>query len=325
MPIRRLLSLGLLALGVIAPSRSLQAQSVPAAITSDPAQDQNHDQDKANRAAMQSFQIPSHGALLNALVYVAAGAQPHPIVILLHGFPGNEKNLDLAQSIRRANYDVLYFDYRGSWGSPGDFSFTHSIEDTDAAIAYLRDPSNARRLRADPANIILIGHSMGGMIAANVAAHDPAIRGLGLISAANMGGMALGISSLKPEQQAAPIQSVARSLAAEGMAPLAGCTPESLARDLVAHAAEWNLPSLAPRLASRPILIITSDDGLAPGSDALAASLEKLGNTEVKAIHMATDHSYSDHRIELQKAVLEGLAYLPTQTSPGRHPTNQTP
>jgi hypothetical protein len=121
------------------------------------------------------------------------------------------------------------------------------------------------------------------------------------------------------------MQSFRGGLAAEGMAPLAGCTPESLARDLVAHAAEWNLPSLAPRLASRPILIITSDDGLAPGSDALAASLEKLGNTEVKAIHMATDHSYSDHRIELQKAVLEGLAYLPTQTSPGRHLTNQTP
>ena len=89
---------------------------------------------------MQTMQLPSHGALLNAIVYVAAGAGPHPVVILLHGFPGNEKNLDLAQAIRRAGWDVLYFDYRGSWGSPGDFSFTHCIEDTQAAIAYVRDP-----------------------------------------------------------------------------------------------------------------------------------------------------------------------------------------
>ena len=77
---------------------------------------------------METFQLPSHGAKLNALAYVAAGGGPHPVVIILHGFPGNEKNLDLAQTIRRAGWDVLYFDYRGSWGSPGDFSFTPSIE-----------------------------------------------------------------------------------------------------------------------------------------------------------------------------------------------------
>lgn len=60
--------------------------------------------ESANRASMETFQIPSHGQLLNALVYVAAGAGPHPMVILLHGFPGNERNLDLAQDIRRASW-----------------------------------------------------------------------------------------------------------------------------------------------------------------------------------------------------------------------------
>ncbi|MGC2256731.1 MAG: hypothetical protein WA594_00405, partial [Candidatus Sulfotelmatobacter sp.] len=87
---------------------------------------------RSNPASMKSFQIPSHGALLNAFVYVAAGAGPHPAVVLLHGFPGNERNLDLAQDIRRAGWDVLYFDYRGSWGSSGDFSFSHGIQDTAA-------------------------------------------------------------------------------------------------------------------------------------------------------------------------------------------------
>jgi len=95
-------------------------------------------------ASMQTFQIPSHGALLNALVYVAAGAGPHPAVVLLHGFPGNERNLDLAQDIRRAGWDVLYFNYRGSWGSPGDFSFSHAIEDTAAATAVGQGRSRPR-------------------------------------------------------------------------------------------------------------------------------------------------------------------------------------
>ena len=117
-------------------------------------------------AAMETFQLPSHGAQLNALTYIAAGAGPHPVVVLLHGFPGNEKNLDLAQTIRRAGWDVLYFDYRGSWGSPGDFSFTHSAEDVASALAYLRDPANSAKLRADPKRIVLIGHSMGGFMTA---------------------------------------------------------------------------------------------------------------------------------------------------------------
>src|ERR1700677_4487771 len=102
----------------------LHSQQLPAAITTDPAPD------KANPAAMETFQIPSHGAMLNALAYIASGPGPHRVVLLLHGFPGNEKNLDLAQAIRRAGWDVVYFDYRGSWGSPGDFSFIHSIETT---------------------------------------------------------------------------------------------------------------------------------------------------------------------------------------------------
>ena len=274
----------------------------PAAITTDPAPD------KANPAAMQSFQLPSHGALLNAIVYVASGPGPHPVVILLHGFPGNEKNLDLAQTIRRAGWDVLFFNYRGSWGSPGSFSFTHAMEDTQSAIAYLRDPANAAKLRSDPKYIVLVGHSMGGMVAANVAAADPDIRGVGLISAANMAGNVLPV--VKANQQDAALPRIEQGLAAEGMAPLAGCTPESLARELLANAAKWHIPDLAPKLSARPILVVTSDDGLADSSDALVANLKKIGDTEVNEVHIATDHAYSDHRIALQQTVLEGLDYL---------------
>ncbi|WP_263382848.1 alpha/beta hydrolase [Granulicella arctica] len=283
---------------------SLYAQQL-AAISDDPALD------KAAPAAMQSIQIPSHGALLNGLVYIAAGSGPHPVVLLLHGFPGNERNLDLAQTIRRAGWDVLFFDYRGSWGTPGDFSFTHSIEDTHAALAYLRDPANAAKFHADPKYLVLIGHSMGGMIAANVGATDPAVKAIGLISAADMAGFALpAVLAGKQEEAVGPI---GKKLAAEGIAPLAGCTPESLARDLIAHAKEWSLANQALKLASRPILVVTSDDGLAPSNDVLVMGLEKAGDKQVTAIHIATDHSYSDRRIALETAVLDSLSHLKPQ------------
>jgi pimeloyl-ACP methyl ester carboxylesterase len=292
---------------------AIHAQELPTAIATDPPAN------KAFPAAMETFQIPSHGAMLNALAYIAEGAGPHPVVVLLHGFPGNEKNLDLAQSIRRDGWDVVYFDYRGSWGSPGDFSFTHSIEDTQAAVAYLRDAEHAKKLRADPGYIVLIGHSMGGFMARYVGAQDAGIKAVGLISAADMG--VDRVQSLNPEQQQMAVKRLAAHFADEGMAPLAGCTPESLAKEIVANAAAWNVPNLAAKFTSRPVLVVTSDDGLAASNDAFVAALRKAGGTDITTVHLTTDHSYSDQRIALEKAVLEALEFMRRnqQPGPGQH------
>jgi pimeloyl-ACP methyl ester carboxylesterase len=261
---------------------------------------------------MQTFQIPSHGALLNALVYVAAGAGPHPAVVLLHGFPGNERNLDLAQDIRRAGWDVLYFNYRGSWGSPGEFSFSHAIEDTVAAAAFLRQPEMAKRLRLDPSRIVLIGHSMGGFMAVEGATADPAVVAIGLISAADLGGRIP--QTLPKEREQAAIQALSAGYAHEGMAPLAGCTPEGLARETLVNAAQWSFLAKANSLKSTPVLIVTSDDGLAPGNATFASALHKAGNDRVTTLHLPTDHSYSDQRGALSTAVLQWLATLPGQS-----------
>jgi pimeloyl-ACP methyl ester carboxylesterase len=109
----------------------LHAQELPAAITTDPAPD------KANPAAMETFQIPSHGAMLNALAYIGEGAGPHPVVLLLHGFPGNEKNLDLAQAIRRDGWDVVYFDDGLAPSNDAFVAALHKAAATDITTVHL--------------------------------------------------------------------------------------------------------------------------------------------------------------------------------------------
>src|ERR1019366_9622653 len=64
-------------------------------------------------ASMQEVVVVSGGARLNGLVYLAAGEGAHPVVVFLHGYPGNEKNLDLAQAVRREG------DQAGSFDQPG--------------------------------------------------------------------------------------------------------------------------------------------------------------------------------------------------------------
>jgi pimeloyl-ACP methyl ester carboxylesterase len=257
---------------------------------------------------MQSFQIPSHGGLLNAFVYVAAGAGPHPAVVLLHGFPGNERNLDLAQDIRRAGWDVLYFDYRGSWGSTGEFSFTHGIEDTAAAIDYIRSPAMARTLRLDPSRIVLIGHSMGGFMAVQDAAADPRILGVGLISASDIGGRTP--QAFATDQEQPTIRMLSARYEQWGMAPMSGCTPDALAHETLTNAAQWSFLAKVNSLKSRPMLIVTSDDAYARGDQAFAGALRRAGDTRVSTLHLSTDHAYSDQRGPLSSAVLRWLATI---------------
>lgn len=56
--------------------------------------------------------IPSHGVWINGLIYQPSGAGPHPTLIVCHGLPGNEKNLDLAQAVRRAGWNAVTFSAR---------------------------------------------------------------------------------------------------------------------------------------------------------------------------------------------------------------------
>jgi hypothetical protein len=86
------------------------------------------------------------------LIYEAPGVGPHPTALVLHGFPGNERNLDLAQAIRRAGWNAVFFHYRGAWGSEGSFGFVHVLEDRGrthhVAAAGLRGTAPHRSIPA---------------------------------------------------------------------------------------------------------------------------------------------------------------------------------
>lgn len=270
------------------------AADIPAAIYTDPPAD------KAHPAAMEVVHIPSGKVAINGVVYVAAGAGPHPTVVMCHGLPGNEKSLDLAQAMRRAGWTVITFNYRGSWGSPGDYRFAQNLEDADAVLAFARDPANAAKLRIDAKRIVIMGHSMGGWVTALTAAHDKQLLGAAMISAGNMGWL-----GKLPREQAI------KALRTNGMEALAGTTPELMADELIANADRFDFVKAAPQLTGSNLFVLTSDDGLAPMSSALSAAIGKAGGgTKLRTQHVATDHSWSDARVRLQAEVLGWLETL---------------
>jgi pimeloyl-ACP methyl ester carboxylesterase len=268
------------------------AKPPAAAIYTDPPADAAHP------AAMKVLHIPSHGALINGIVYTAAGAGRHPTLVICHGLPGNEKNLDLAQAVRRAGWNAVTFNYRGSWGSPGTFRFAQNPDDAAAVLAYVREPQNALALGVDPARVVIAGHSMGGWAAALAAAREPGLAGAILISAADVG--ALGSME----------RAEAVALMAGNMEALAGVTAESMADEVHEHAAEFRLRDSAAGLVGTPLLALTSDDGLAPQTDAFVAAIRAAGGKQVTSRHVATDHGWSDHRIALESAIIDWLSAL---------------
>jgi len=278
---------------------TLSAQDVPQAVIADPAPDPAHP------ATMVVAAIPSGDATMNGVLYVACGAGPHPTLLLLHGLPGNEQNLDLAQAVRRAGWNVLTMHYRGSWGSGGTFSFTHAFEDVHAALAWLRLPANAATGRVDAERLAVAGHSFGGVLAAQAAATDRALLGAALISAWNLGGFAAEARERGDDGRAAFERAMAGNRES-----LAGCSPRSLCDDAFANATKWNFRDYAPQLADRPLLLVSSRDGNGPESDALAKGVRAAGGKAVTEVALPTDHSYNDHRIALAAALVRWLATL---------------
>lgn len=266
---------------------------IPAAIYSDPAPD------AANPAKMAVLHIPTHGVEINGVAYLPSGAGPHPAVILCHGLPGNEKNLDLAQALRRAGWTVITFNYRGSWGSPGNYRFAQNLEDADAVLAYARDPANAAKLRIDPARIALVGHSMGGWVTALTAAHDKRLIGAVMISAGN-----IGLVGGTPRPDAI------KRMADNGVEALAGTNPETMADEIIANRDAFDFSKAAPRLADTRLLVLTSDDGLAFMSDALASGIRAAHGARLTTLHVATDHGWSDKRIRLEAEIIKWLEAL---------------
>lgn len=278
---------------IIAASHAATTAQVPDAVTTDPPRD------RAHPANMTVLHIPSHGLLINGLIYQPSGSAPHPTLVIFHGLPGNEKNLDLAQAVRRAGWNAVTFNYRGSWGSPGNFRFAQTLEDAAAVLQYLREPAHATALGVDTRRIAIAGHSMGGWVAAHTAAKDHALIGAALISAGDM-----GLEGEAPRAKAV-------AALADDMETLAGVTAESMADELHANAKAFRMESAAAGLTQIPLLALTSDDGLAEHTNALVRAIQAKGGRQIAAKHFDTDHSWSDRRIALESEVINWLGGLP--------------
>jgi len=283
-----------------------EANATPGLHAFDPVTDDLPHFDVDHPPVIGEISFQSDGAHLNAIVYVAQGPGPHPTVLLLHGFPGNERNLDLAQAIRRAGWNVVFFHYRGAWGSGGTFSFLHVIEDVGEVAAAIHQSAFAEAHRIDVDRLALVGHSMGGFASLVAGAELDAVDCIVSIAGANLGGLARSIAE-DPEAAAGFAESV------DGWSgPIKGPGGKALVEEITRHADRFETTSHVEQLAAKKLLLIAGARDVVTPADMhhtpLVEALERGGADSLEAsIFELADHSFSGQRIALARLITTWL------------------
>ncbi|WNC68400.1 dienelactone hydrolase family protein [Thalassotalea nanhaiensis] len=192
------------------------------------------------------------GKRMTGFIYQAEGKGPHPSVLLLHGYPGNEKNLDVAQALRSNGWNVLFFHYRGAWGSEGEFSFLNAEQDVQTVLQYMSDKNNAAKLRIDSNLISIVGHSMGGHMAMAGIFDNQSVNCAIAYDGANLGVSDVGL--IKDPETTVPWKEYSDTLFM-----LNGWSGDRAEKELKEYGKALNLVRRVNSLNGRPVLLVAAD------------------------------------------------------------------
>jgi dipeptidyl aminopeptidase/acylaminoacyl peptidase len=240
----------------------------------------------------QGVTFLSAGHRLTGSLFLSQEEGPRPTILLLYGVPGIEKNYDLAHNLRANGHNALIFNYRGCWGSQGEYRLETIPNDVLAAVAHL---SSGSYPEVDSRKMAVIGHSLGGWAAILAAAADKR-----LAATAVYGTVA----------DPAAIDWTLEEIAREFTPWLSGVSPAGFASQWAALGEELNPLHRVSRLAPRPFLILHAQhDEVVPvhQAEALSRQAEFPHSFET---HPAADHSFTWHRTWLVNRLTEWVCEL---------------
>lgn len=239
-------------------------------------------------------------------IYRTGGEGVHPTILLNNGFPGIEKNFDLAQALRRVGFHVIAYQYSGSWGSDGDYSYANDLEDGETLVEFIETNES---YGFDRENLFMVGHSVGGFVTAHLLARHPNWKGGVLLTPCDLG----GVVSFPEETEA---KKLLMEIFTTGPLWLNGTSPEALFKEVSGHQAEYRLASLVKKLADRPVFCLgaAQDESCPPEAHCLpwVEELNRIGGN-IRYETLDTDHSFSDVRLAMIGKVAAFLAELVTE------------
>ena len=237
---------------------------------------------------VENVSFESGGYVHVGRVYRPEGPGRYPAVVLCHGFPGDERNTDLAEEMALNGTVFLIFYYRGAWESEGEFSFRWLEVSARDALRYLKGLPFV-----DPDRVGIIGYSMGTL---------PAVLNLGE-GGAKAGALISPFADygmLVPEEMIDYVASANFSMV-KGKLNVPSVEAQ---RDDVVWVMEERRPLTIISEVDVPVLLVVgSADELLPPEHSKAL-FEAANEPRKRVVIEGANHLYSDHRIPLIQAVM---------------------
>ncbi len=233
--------------------------------------------------------IPILGDTVAGYAFIANGKEPKETVILAHGFPGNDNQFDLAQSIRRAGKNVIHFNYRGTWGSQGELLYSNELEDLDEIIKYLCLPEISERLRVKTEGFTILGRSYGGGLALIAGSQNEKVNRIISISGTNYGAI------VGPYDHTDSIEFFRPYMQRQVMINV---DIDAFLQDMIDNKEQFNVVTYKEDLSKKEVLIIED-------SDRNLSWINKLEG--VKLVKVPSDHGFVNRRIQMIETVVQWL------------------
>jgi len=245
--------------------------------------------DSDSPAFNEEMLINIKGDTIAGYAFIANKENLKETIIMVHGLPGNDNQFDIAQSIRRTERNVIHFNYRGSWGSDGDFSYSNCLEDVNEVIKYLSNAENSKRLRIDTTAFVLLGRSYGGGIALIEGSNNEKVKKIIAISSMNAG------SDTHPIHDLSKLSRWKKYLSKQVMLNV---TPTVFLQEIFDHKEAYDILTYKDLLKKKKVLIIEDTQNNQNW-------IKLLENIDFKMIE--SDHSFISNRIELTNTLIEWL------------------
>ena len=241
---------------------------------------------------VEDIRFDSRGNKLKGRTYRPDKQGKHPAVAICHGYPGDTKNMDLAEELALNGYAVLVFYYQGAWGSEGIYRFSNLVTSTEDAVKYLKSLGYV-----DPMRVGLISHSMGAIPLSNVMNKDESIKAGVLMAPA---------SDISKWLVPGVIDNIFHIFINMAEGKLAHGNADEYKLDMMKAADELNPMEKVADIKAPILITVGSADNICH-PDECKALYEKATPPKDWALIEGADHGFSEHRLILQKKILEWL------------------
>ena len=264
---------------------------------------------QTNAVFPDSISFMHYNDRLQGWFYKAKGDGPFPTIILLQGSVGRDGDIfNLGKSLSEEGFNVMTYNYPGSWRSEGLRTDRAALESIKSALEFVRSEPNMQNLKIDTGKIILAGHSYGGGMALLAAALDPGIHHVISIAGADLYETANELEQ-NPEKRQNFQQMVDRLLMNPSM--IRGPVGQEYVETMLSDKDSYNTVYYAETLAQKHLLLLTGWlDRFKPMERytlPLYRALQSSGAQNVKIVAFETGHEFLNVQNEVTKTIIDWL------------------